>query len=442
MVTKVMKNTPKQLLFIASLLLSCSSLHAQRLLTDMMDTSTDMGKSMLSIYEKYNQLRFTIYIQPQWQWTESKGAKSFNGGDFNTNSNNRFMIRRGRFRMDYVRRDATGFPSVQLLFQFDATERGVFVRDMWGRIFENRFHLLSVTTGIFARPFGYELPLGSADRESPERGRMSQTLMKTERDLGAMLSIEPRGTSVIAKRLSVLRFDLGLFNGPGLTSTADYDGHKDLITRLACKRWDIPKLNWQLSGGLSAYYGGIVSATPIIYEQEEIGGMPTMKHDSLTSNIGRLTPRKYYGADMQLKIPNRKGFTELRGEYIRGTQTGTPGNSETPSINTQPLTIRYFDGAYFYFLQHLGSMKHQLVIKYDWYDPNTNVNGSAVDPQPGFNANDIKYSTLGGGYIWYVNPNLKITLWYEHPLNESTNVSGYTEDLKDDGFTCRFQYRF
>jgi hypothetical protein len=43
-----------------------------------------------------------------------------------------------------------------------------------------------MTAGFFARPFGFEVNLGSSYRETPERGRMSQTLMPGERDLGVM----------------------------------------------------------------------------------------------------------------------------------------------------------------------------------------------------------------------------------------------------------------
>jgi hypothetical protein len=93
--------------------------------------------------------------------------------------------------------------------------------------------------GMFARPFGYEVNLGSADRESPERGRMSQILMKTERDLGAMVSFEPRKATGSIK---YFKWDLGFFNGQGLTSTiGDFDSYKDLITRLGLKPFPLSK---------------------------------------------------------------------------------------------------------------------------------------------------------------------------------------------------------
>ena len=53
---------------------------------DMVDTSTSMGKGMLSIYKKFDNVRIGGYIQPQFQVAQTKGAKSFNGGDYKASS--------------------------------------------------------------------------------------------------------------------------------------------------------------------------------------------------------------------------------------------------------------------------------------------------------------------------------------------------------------------
>ncbi len=159
---------------------------------DMVDTSKETGRGLLALYKKFDHLRLSGYIQPQFQVVQSKGIKSFEGGDFATNVSNRFMLRRSRVRIDYVHFSEGNRPSVQIVFQFDANERAFTVKDVWGRIFENKFKLFSLSIGMFARPFGYEVNLSSGDRETPERGKMSQTLMKSERDLGAMLSLDNR----------------------------------------------------------------------------------------------------------------------------------------------------------------------------------------------------------------------------------------------------------
>ncbi|MDB5222295.1 MAG: phosphate-selective porin [Chitinophagaceae bacterium] len=410
---------------------------------DMIDTTTDIGKSVLSVSKRFDNIRIGGYIQPQFQIAGTKGTKGFSGGDFAPNVNNRFMLRRGRIRFDYIHFNKDEKPSVQFVFQFDGSERGVFIRDFWGRVFENKYKLFAFTAGMFARPFSYELNLSSSDRESPERGRMSQILMKTERDLGAMLSFEPR---IKDHPLKYLKIDVGLFNGPGLSATADYDSHKDFIARIGLKPFPVSK-NINLSFAGSYYNGGILQNTKYAYKIVNTPTGKTFMVDSSLTNIGKIAPRKYYGADIQLKIKNRKGFTELRGEYITGTQTSFANTTETPAAlptdNSTPFYIRKFNGAYFYLLQNIFSTKHQLGIKYDWYDPNSEVKENEIG-KPGTNINEanIKFSTLSFGYINYVNDNLKLVLWYEKIINEKTQLPGYTSDIKDNIFTCRLQFRF
>lgn len=411
-------------------------------LMDMIDTTKDAGKGMLGIYKKFDHLRLSGYIQPQFQLAESKGIKNFEGTDFAANVNNRFMLRRSRIRIDYVHFGKEARPGVQIVFQFDVNERGFTIRDVWGRVFENKYQLFAFTTGMFARPIGYEINVSSSDRESPERGRMSQTLMKSERDLGAMLTFEPRKKD---HKLRYLKMDFGLFNGQGINATGDFDNSKDMIGRIALKPYPLGK-KFILSSGLSFLNGGLLQNTKYKYNTVDVAGNGKVQVDSSLTNIGAVSPRKYYGADLQLKLRNRKGFTELRGEYIGGTQTGTVNNSETPVTlltGSEGFHIRQFNGAYFYFLQHLFSDHHQLLVKYDWYDPNRKVKGSEIGAAgANLSAANIKYSTLGVGYINYLTENVKLVLYYAMVKNEKTQLAGYTKDIKDNVLTCRLQFRF
>jgi len=425
----------KKIGLLLGLCLVIQGVYAQFLM-DMVDTSTNMGKGLLSIYKKFDRVNIGGYIQPQFQVVQEKGARSFAGGDFAPYVSNRFMIRRGRLRFEYARFTADNKASVQFVFQFDGTERGVFIRDFWGRYFENKWELFSLSMGMFARPFGYEINLASSDRESPERGRMSQILMKTERDLGTMLSFEPRKKGHPLRHLKV---DVGVFNGPGLSSTADYDNYKDLIARVALKPVSIVR-NLTLSAGVSMLRGGFLQNTPVQYRV----GHKFFVEDSSSANVGREAPRRYYGADVQLKLRHGWGFTEIRGEYISGTQTATAATTETPgALLAEPSFIRHFDGAYLYFLQNLFNVKHQLCVKYDWYDPNTDVRGHDIGaPGSNVNATNIKYSTLGLGYIYYCNENMKLVAWYDLVKNEHTLLPDYTTDLRDNVLTVRWQFRF
>jgi predicted porin len=435
----VKKLTLYKSLLLAFLVLASQLVTAQ-FLVETLDTSRQEHKGLYYSLKKLDHIRFSGYMQPQYQVAGEKGIDSYIGGDFAPQSNNRFMLRRGRLRVDYAGFTDDNKPSLQFVFQFDGTERGVFIRDFWGRYYENRMQLLSFTVGMFARPFGYEVNLSSSDRESPERGRASQILMRTERDLGGMVSFESRKHK---NWLRYLKLDAGLFNGQGLTAPREFDSYKDLIARASVKPVPLSK-NVSLSAGLSLLQGGFIQNNKYVYRSGTAGGDRVFVIDSSISNVGGKAPRRYRGADAQLKIKHGWGQTELRAEYWRGTQTATESTTETPAeLLDEPYYVRKFDAAFFYFLQNIINDKHQIGIKYDWYDPNTDVSGNELGKTgTNFTGADVRYNTWGFGYIYYINSNVKLVLWYDHVKNESTGLNGFTRDVKDDVFTARLQFEF
>jgi hypothetical protein len=350
------------------------------------------------------------------------------------------MIRRGRIRFDYAHFNESGLPQAQVVFQFDGSERGVVIRDFWGRFYENNFQLFSFTAGMFARPFGYELNLSSSDRESPERGRMSQILMKTERDIGAMATFEPRKKT---NPLRLIKIDLGIFNGQGLSGPEEYDSYKDIISRISLKPYNLSD-KVSFSAGASLFEGGLVSNSKYIYKIAGVNGGKTFIADSSINNIGRKTPRKYRGFDAQLKIKNTWGKTELRGEYWWGTQTGSANQSSTPGILlNEPYYVRSFNGAFFYLIQNIINDKHQLILKYDIYDPNTKISGQNIGTAgTNTHSGDVRYNTWGAGYQYFFDSHIKLLFWYDMIKNENTSLDGFTTDLKDNIFTFRVQFRF
>jgi len=428
---------------LTTALLLCGVINAQRYLTDV--DSTFLSDSVRPLIKRFENLNISGYMQPQFQVASADGAPSYAGGNFSQYSSSRFMLRRARVKIDYLLRTKEKMPQVLFTFQIDATERGVIVRDMFLRLFETKGNTLSLTSGFFARPFGFEVNLGSAFRETPERGRMSQTLMPGERDLGVMFSFEPQKRS---HKLYHFKWDAGFFNGQGQSGTTDFDSHKDFITRLTIKPCKINK--GELGGGLSLLRGGWKNGTKYVYE---IGTAPNGDKifvvDSSESNLGNSAPRHYYGADVQYKIYHKWGETEWRAEYWMGTQPGSATSTTNPG--TLPFTngipaptyVRHFNGAFFYFLQNIINTKHQLLLKYDWYDPNIKVSKTEIG-KPGTNLTvaDIKFSTFGIGYVFYFNTQTKITFYYDLVQNEITHIPGYTTDIKDDVFTCRLQFRF
>jgi hypothetical protein len=432
----------RKVIILLVIVTGISGICKAQFLMDMLDTTKEAGKGLLNIYRNLDHLQVSAYMQPQFQVIQEKGAATFEGTDFLPNVNNRFMLRRSRIRFGYLHVNSKNDPGVQINFQFDANERGFTIRDIWGRVFENKFKLFSFTIGMFARPFGFETNLSSQDRESPERGRMNQTLMKSERDLGAMISFEPRKEVGWLKKIKI---DAGFFNGQGITANGDFDNRKDLISRISLKPVLLSK-KVSLGAGASLLHGGLLQATKYVYSTAEINGQKNVVPDSSSTNVGLYSPRVYTGVDAQLKIKNRVGYTEIRAEYITGTQTGSVNSSETPTAlmsGNNGFYKRNFNGAYFYFLQHLFSTEHQLVIKYDWYDPNTKVKGNEIGAGgTSFSAADVRYDALHIGYNYYITPNVKWGLFYTMVNNESTLLSGFTDDVNDNIFTSRLQFRF
>lgn len=434
-----MNSTLRRLIFFGFALIFYNTGLSQRYLSDL-DSSLFIKDTLRPLLKRFDNIRMSGYIQSQFQLAQTEGAKSYNGGDFSQFSKSRFMLRRARVKIDYFITTKDKFAKALFTFQFDATERGVNVRDMFLRLYETRRHNFAITTGIFARPFGFEVNLSSAFRETPERGRMSQILMPSERDLGAMVSFDPQSKK---HKLSWLKVDAGIFNGQGLSGTTDFDSRKDFISRITIKPVRINKL--EISGGLSLLQGGWRQGTKYVYKNgTDINGNKVYIVDSSLSNIGKIAPRKYYGADIQLKVSHGWGETELRSEYWTGRQPGSATSTTNPgTLPNAPVYIRDFDGAFICFLQNIVNKKHQLLLKYDWYDSDKNVNGNDIG-KLGTNLaqTDIRYSTIGMGYVYYFSDNIKLVLYYDIVKNELTQLTGYTSDIKDNILTCRVQFRF
>lgn len=82
------------------------------------------------------------------------------------------------------------------------------------------------------------------------------------------------------------------------------------------------------------------------------------------------------------------------------------------------------------------------VVKYDWYDPNTSVKSNDIGIY-GTDIGDLGINTVGMGLLWRTTENFKIHIYTELIKNEtSSNIAAYRDDLSDNLFTLRLQYRF
>jgi hypothetical protein len=424
------------------------------------DTLRSTVARLASDLDLLKRIKVSGYIQAQFQYADSSGQQSYAGGNFASGVDKRFMLRRARLKVQY---DGAvidkGWSLSQYVFQIDVTERGVVIKDMYAKLTDPWCGWTSLTVGMQNRPFGYEISYSSSLRESPERGRMSQIVFPNERDLGAMVTIQAPKTS----RWNWIKLDGGMFNGTGgpgaastvngsvssgnTSNTADFDKYKDFIGHLSINRsTGGERIKFGLGG--SYYDGSFASDTAFVYTPGQVNDSTSgfIKSD-VKNKKGTAEKRQYMGGDAQFSIEWAPGITTLRGEYIEGDQPGTGKTSTSPAAMYSPgdgIYRRKFNGAYLYFLQNILSTPLQAVVKYDWYDPNTDVAGDVIG-KTGSNtgANDIKYTTLGLGLIYRWDANLKITLYYDMVENEtSANLKGYDKDLRDNVITARVQVRF
>lgn len=454
--------------------------------------NTDTTVSTLSRYgqelELLKRVKVSGYIQAQFQYADSSGQQSFNGGNFPTGVDKRMAIRRGRVKFQYDSQvGEKGWSTSQYVLQFDVTEKGLTIKDAYLKFTDPWCGWFNFTAGMQNRPFGYEISYSSSLRESPERGRMSQIIFPGERDLGGMITLQAPKTS----KWNWLKLDGGMFNGtgargPGLDAS-DWDKKKDFIGHLSANKSIMDeRIKWGL--GVSYYDGGVRQdqADSYKYGTDSLGTkgfIVDVKKADVATNIAsrKSLKRTYVGADAQLSLDWIAGITTLRAEYIQGIQPGTSGSTASltaaptstittsyvirdtlgnlqtvtnTSTGTGNIYSRNFNGAYFYFLQNIMQTPWQLIVKYDWYDPNTDVKGDEIGkavksttsiPAKTTSETDLRYDTWGFGIAYRWDANVRITAYYDMVKNETTTnlaSKGYDRDLKDNVFTLRMQIKF
>ncbi len=407
-------------------------------------------------------LKVSGYFQFQSQFADSASIQSYAGGNFLPGVDKRFGVRRGRLKFAYSSNSWS-----QYVVQFDITESGFKTKDVYAKFTEPFLKSLTLTGGVFNRPWGYEIEYSSSLRESPERTRFNQTLFKDERDLGVMLTLQAPKTS----RLNFVKLDVGLFSGTAINT--DFDNYKDVIARLNVSKAFLGE-TLKVSGDLSYYNGGYANQSPKSYKYDEIAGIKDM-YSIVVDSLSR-AKRELYGADLQITFESPIGLTTLRGEFSTGQQAASANDATSPltlptysekvtntanlttgavtssSVKSYPASyLRKTTGYYVYFVHSIG--RHSIVAKYDLYDPNTQIAGTDIVSSIGkdaggkdiaskFTKADVKYTTLGIGYAFRLDANTKISFYRDMVTNEKTLLKGYMNDLKDNVWTIRLQYKF
>ena len=392
---------------------------------EKLEQETQMQNEAIKKLEK---LKISGYLQTQFQYGERDASLKVGAANNNNESFNRIGIRRGRIKFAYEEGNASG------VFQLDITEKGVSFKDAYLNIKDPWFRTNQLRFGIFDRPFGSEISYSSSKRESPERSTIFQTLFPDERDLGGMIILQAPKTS----SWNFLKLEAGLFSGNGIKQ--ETDNRKDFIGHLSANN-NIGDIG-NFGIGVSYYNGGVYQGTENVY----IINDKAFELNNAASNKGKFAKREYLGFDGQFNMISYLGMTQFRGEYLLGTQPGSNTGSKSPNASSLPNTdtyIRNFSGGYIMLVQDFGTLPLSGVLKYDWYDPNTKVSKNEIG-QNGTGKGDIAYNTLGFGLLWRASNNIRLQAYYELVSNEISNntIDSYKENIKDNVFTLRLQYKF
>lgn len=375
-----------------------------------------------------NPVKISGYLQTQLEYGQKEATLKVGTANADkTRSFNRLGVRRGRIKLRYKQGIGTA------VFQADLTEKGVGLKDAYIGVQEPWLDVLSLKMGVFNRPFGYEIEYSSSYRESPERARIFQTLFPEERDLGVMLSLKGPPSSF----LQFVKLDAGLFAGNGIKK--ETDNRKDFIGHLSA--YPCGEGQWECAVGFSYYRGSVYQGSPVVYTMGKEGFL----REEASAHMGDFAKREYFGMDLQLYFFGQAGMAKITAEYLFGRQPGTQSNSYSPNASVLPAHetyLRNFKGGYLQLVYQWNAFPLGLVLKYDGYDPNTQVKGQGLG-QGYTAAGDVAYQTYGGGLYWKMNAQVKLTAYYDYVTNETSSaLDGFGADKKDNGLTLRLQYKF
>jgi hypothetical protein len=428
----------------------------------------------------FQNLKISGYIQAQYRTAVSLDPQEdsdgnyigeyaypvgeFSGGAFANDTRGIFQIRRGWLKTTFKTDLSEG------VLEIDMKPEDVSVKGAYLYFSEPWLKSIGMQAGLFNVPFGFIIDYSSSKREPPERPRIFQTLFPGERDVGIGLSYIPYEKLPYLARL--FNFKFAYINGAGIAPENDKSRNFVWRTGISLSLFDTL---FKIDGGSSIYLGKITTTFDTIYTFDNASKVFNAEGGRRFDDI----TRNYFGVDIEayFSLPVLGELT-LRGEVIGGTQPGsaqystvympdqyepadvvvsdTSGAVYTTTLDVESVSSqmrlyrRNFLGYYITYVQNIDPIKSKLVVRWDVYDPNTQVNGGTFSAGSGLTPTDVKFSTLGLGLVYELSGHIRLTGYYEFVFNEKVNsslasdpaFSDYTKTLYDDVFTLRFQYSF
>ncbi|KIA87211.1 porin [Flavobacterium sp. AED] len=404
--------------------------------------------AMESVVNELAKIKVSGYIQAQYEMYDSWASDGSQHGVPVTGSayeDNSFYIRRARIKFTYKPIDGVNF-----VLQPNFEVHQVTLKDAYVQLNDRWLNLFSLWVGQFNRPT-YDIEYSSSSREFAERTLMTRTLYPTERDQGAKLEADFATTYNIPLKIQVAVLNGNFGEGALANQAKDVDNGKDLMAR-AVYSFKLPSKGLGIDFGAHTYLGKTSvlenTATKTTTTVDPATGINTVviktsptvftdvNNKSFTPAVGDQFKKELFGAEMQLYYDFLGGMS-LKGEYIRGTYSGTTNTTQVNSL-FNANKIRNVEGYYISFVKNVGKV-NEVSLRYDVFDPNTRLSGDAVKTK-----DDLKYNNWTFAWQYFFNDNIKVMACYVMPINEKSLNAGadFIKDKHDNIFTLRLQAKF
>ena len=383
-----------------------------------------------AILDKLSKIKISGYIQAQYEmydnWSADgtqHGVAPSSGAPLSTNT---FYIRRARVKFTYEALDG-----VKFVLQPNFEVHQVTLKDAYVQLNDRWLKTFSLWVGQFNRPT-YEVEYSSSSREFAERTLMTRTLYPTERDQGAKLEADFSTNFNFPLKLQFAVLNGNFGEGALVNQAKDVDNGKDLMAR-AVYSLKLPGKGLGIDFGGHTYLGNttvIAQTTPVATVFSDVNS------NTFTPVVGDKIKKELFGAEAQVYYDFLGGMS-LKGEYIRGTYSGTTNTSQVNSL-FNANKVRNVEGYYISLVKNVSST-NIASVRYDVFDPNTKLFGDAVKTK-----DDLKYNNWTFAWEYFFDENIKIMACYVLPINEKSLNAGadYKEDKHDNIFTLRLQARF
>jgi hypothetical protein len=368
-----------------------------------------------------------------------------------------FLVRRGRLKATYDAGNGSTFVT-----QYDIKQSGLTPQDIYVKFDEPWLKTFSLQAGLQDIPFGFEIGYSSSTMEYLERSRFERNAMfKDEKDVGVILGASPK-----VPGLDALNVKLALLNGTGVTDGV-FDP-KCFVGRVNLAK-NLYDLGLGVNFGASYYMDSRLNQVAAVRNKAntsdsipsnyfEIDGSASFKKVGFRKEIDA----NIIGSDLQVTydnsfIPSFAGL-KVMGELYTGSAIGTAGGNTRSILPADVLYKRNVLGYNVSLVQNIDKIA-QLVVRYDVYDPNTDVSGNQIGDKTanagkgnGTSKTDLEYDSWYFGINVFLNGNTKLALGYDLVSNETSKnlagstplvpVTNFSKDVGDDIVTARLQFAF